>query len=96
MPAELLIEKYLQLPQLVQLHHTNLQLTKDDIGSLLSLPAPMLGPVEETTLGSSVYPLVFPKNQGHETPLSYLLQLSYPQFVEQFKSNSSMFDPPWN
>jgi len=36
----------------------------------------MLGPVEETTLGSSVYLLVFPKNQGHETPLSYLLELS--------------------
>jgi len=48
MPGGQLTEKFPLLHRLVRHHHSNLQLMKDDIGSLLSSPAPKLGPVEET------------------------------------------------
>jgi len=64
MPVGQLTEKFPLLHRLVRHHHPNLQLMKDDIGSLLSFPAAKLGPVEETKSERLAYQQIFPKKSG--------------------------------
>ena len=64
MPVGQLTEKIPLLHRLVRHHHSNLQHMKDDIGSLLSPPAPKLGPVEETKSERLAYQQIFPEKSG--------------------------------